>query len=163
MKKTSLKRKTPLKRSGFKPKLASKKKKAKKRTKSRKPSMRLLKSKLWAECKRIVRERYSHHNGGWYCYTCDSYLDEPRKAQTGHFIPSSICSVEMRYDLDNLRVQCYRCNINLSGNWPEFEKRLNAEMGEGFTDKLKARNESTKGQQYDSEWYKMYIENYKQI
>lgn len=125
--------------------------------------MRLLKQKLWNECKRIIRERYLRHDGTWNCFTCGAHLDIPAKAQTGHFIPSSVCSVEMRYDLDNLRVQCYRCNINLSGNWIEFEKRLNAEKGEGFTDKLKARNESTKGLQYDQLWYEMYLANYKEL
>lgn len=99
----------------------------------------------------------------WNCYTCDSLLDEPQKAQTGHFIPSSICSTEVRYDLDNLRVQCYRCNINLSGNWPEYEKRLKKEKGEDFPERLKERNESTKGFSYRQGWYEMYIKNYQQI
>ena len=170
MKRTSFKNKPrkPPQRSAFKTPPEGKKrpvtkKRPKKATKTKKPKITLLKKKLWAECKRIVRERYLLHIGGWDCYTCGNYLDEPVKAQTGHFIPSSVCSTEMRYDLNNLRVQCYRCNINLSGNWIEYEKHLNKEMGEGFTEKLKARNESTKGQKYDAEWYKMYIENYKLI
>jgi len=153
-----------LKRSGFKTqKMTSNKKKVKKPTKPKKTKITTLKKRLWEECKRITRLRYQHHDGTWNCFTCDNNLDEPAKAQTGHFIPSSVCSVEMRYDLDNLRVQCYRCNINLSGNWIEYEKRLNKEKGEGFTEKLKARNESTKGLSYRADWYEMYIKNYKDI
>lgn len=125
--------------------------------------MRVLKDRLWAECKRIVRSRYIRSGGTFRCFTCDALLDEPKKAQTGHFIPSSVCSAAMRYDLDNLRVQCYRCNINLSGNWVEYEKQLNEEMGDGFTDQLKQRNEDTKGAQYDRLWYEARIEEYKQI
>ena len=163
MRRTPLKRKTPLrakktlKRSNFRTK-------PKKRTrKAKQPSMRLLKNKLWNECKRIVRKRYGNGDNTYTCYTCDNHLDKPAKAQTGHFIPSSVCSVEMRYDLDNLRVQCYRCNINLSGNWIEYEKRLNIEKGDGFTDQLKARNEQTKNKQYDSLWYLDVIARYKKL
>lgn len=122
--------------------------------------MRLLKSKLWGECKRIIRERYGNGNGTYTCYTCDAHLDRPAKAQTGHFIPSSVCSAHMRYHLDNLRVQCYRCNINLSGNWVEYEKRLEREMGAGFVERLKQENEDTKGKQYDRLWY---IEQYERL
>lgn len=162
MKKTPLKRKTPLRaKKGFT--RTKTKKTTKKRTRAKNTSLRVLKNRLWAECKRIIRERYLDHNGNWHCFTCDALLDEPKKAQTGHFIPSSVCSTEMRYDLDNLRVQCYRCNINLSGNWIEYEKRLNREKGDGFTEKLKQRNESTKGLQYDRIWYETYINNYKEL
>jgi hypothetical protein len=69
----------------------------------------------------------------------------------------------MRYDLDNLRIQCFRCNINLSGNWVEYEKNLKKEKGEQFPEKLKLRNESTKGLSYRSDWYEQYINNYKNI
>jgi len=149
-------KRTPFKRSTkshTKPKVKSKRKKA--------VSMRLLKNKLWNECKRLVRAYYSKHDGTFSCYTCGAYLDTPSKAQTGHFIPSSVCSVHMRYCLDNLRIQCYRCNINLSGNWIEFETRLNIEQGDGFTEKLKAENEATKNKQYDVLWYQNKIEEYK--
>jgi hypothetical protein len=122
-----------------------------------------LKKKLWEECKRVIRLRYVRPDGTWKCYTCDARLDVPAKAQTGHFIPSSVCSTEMRYDLGNLRIQCYRCNINLSGNWIEYEKRLNMEMGKDYTERLKARNVSTRGSSYREDWYVMYIKNYKDI
>ena len=137
--------------------------KRKKVGKVAKPKITRLKKQLWEECKRIIRLRYQKHTGGWDCYTCGNHLDAPAKAQTGHFIPSSVCSTEMRYDLGNLRVQCYRCNINLSGNWIEYEKRLRKEMGEDYPEKLKARNESTKGQMYREDWYEMYLKNYKEI
>ena len=160
MRKTPLARGTKqLARTGFK-----RKKSPSKRVKKKKaPSLRLLKNKLWAECKRIVRLRYQQPHNTWRCYTCDNHLDAPVKAQTGHFIPSSVCSTEIRYDLDNLRVQCYRCNINLSGNWIEYEKRLNKEKGKDFTKQLKERNESTKNQMYRADWYTNKIEEYKQI
>jgi hypothetical protein len=131
--------------------------------KKSKPTITKLKAKLWEECKRIIRLRYLKHDGTWDCFTCGNRLDIPAKAQTGHFIPSSVCSTEMRYNLNNLRIQCYRCNINLSGNWIEYEKNLRKEMGKDFPEKLKAKNESTKGKMYREDWFEMYIKNYKEI
>lgn len=139
-----------MKRSGFKRKLP---KKAVKKP----PRISLLKKKLWEECKRIIRERYNP-----YCYTCGAYLEGSAR-QTGHFIPSSVCSVEMRYSLDNLRIQCYRCNINLSGNWPAYEKHLKEEKGPDFPDALKAKNEQTKGRMYDVLWYQQKLDEYRQL
>jgi hypothetical protein len=156
-----------MKRSGFARKTTVPLKK--RSTVAKRPSQRKvkrpltkLKKKLWEECKRIVRLRYQRPDGTYRCYTCDHPL-EKAQCQTGHFIPSSVCSTEMRYDLGNLRIQCYRCNINLSGNWIEYEKRLNKEMGAEYTLSLKHRNESTKGLMYREDWYEMYIQNYKDI
>ncbi len=160
---TPLKRKTPLKsKSGLKAKTPLKKR-ATGQIKPKKGGIKRLQKKLWEECKRITRLRYQNFDGTWNCFTCGAHLDVPVKCQTGHFIPSSICSTEMRYDLDNLRIQDYRCNINLSGNWVEYEKRLDAEKGEGFAKNLKKRNEVTKNKQYDSLWYIQKIEEYKNI
>ena len=101
------------------------------------------------ECRRLIRQKW-----GLQCYTCGNPTDHPH---TGHFIPSSVCSVALRYDLDNLRPQCYRCNIHLSGNWIEFEKRL----GKKEAERLKRLNEQTKGKQYDILWYTQKLEEYR--
>lgn len=67
----------------------------------------------------------------------------------------------MRYSLDNLRPQCWRCNINLSGNWVAFEDHLKADGVN--VEALKQRNRDTKGKQYDSLWYQAKIAEYKAI
>jgi len=121
----------------------------------RKSGITKLKKLLWTECKRITRARH-----GYVCYTCGKPTEAPH---TGHFITSSTCSVELRYDLDNLRPQCYHCNINLSGNWIAFEAHLMVERGRDFPDQLKQRNRDTMGKQYDSLWYINKIEEYKKI
>ena len=127
--------------------------KAKKR---KTPTITQLKKKLWAECKRIIRARYGNK-----CYTCPSDNLEGSNWQTGHFISSSICSVEMRYSLDNLRPQCMACNIHRSGNWVAYERHLKDDGVD--VEELKQRNEDTKNQQYDSLWYLDKIEEYKAI
>ena len=156
MKRTPLKRKTPLRaKKGFnRPKTRVKPKK--RPTRAKQPSVRLLKKKLWNECKRIIRARH-----GNTCYTCYAQGLEGSNWQTGHFLPSSICSVEMRYSLGNLRPQCMRCNIHLSGNWIEYEKHLKADGID--TDELKKENEETKNKQYDRLWYEDKIAEYQQI
>ncbi len=120
--------------------------------KVKKPTISHLKKKLWALCRTAIREKW-----GNTCFTCGRIGLSGGNWQTGHFIPSSICSVELRYSLENLRPQCYHCNINLSGNWIEYEKKL----GEEAT-RLKRLNEETKGRQYDILWYLAEIEKYKQ-
>lgn len=111
------------------------------------------KDKLWELCKELTRKRY-----GYNCYTCGTYAKHPH---TGHFITSSTCSTELRYDLSNLRPQCYACNVYRSGNWIEFEKRL---IDEGVdVEELKKRNERTKGLQYDISWYEEKTEEYEKL
>lgn len=64
----------------------------------------------------------------------------------------------MRYDLDNLRPGCYRCNIHLSGNWPAYEAHL---IRDGIDpNELKRRNQETIGGQYGSLWYQNKIAEY---
>lgn len=149
MRKTRLKRKTPL-RANRRPS-----KRAKRKT-PRKPSIRLLKDKLWRECRRIIIRDYGNN-----CYTCASADLSGSGLHVGHFIPSSICSGEMRYSLDNLRPQCFACNIHRSGNWVAYERHL---LADGIdVAALKQYNEDTKGRKYDAQWYQEKIEEYRKL
>lgn len=116
------------------------------------------KDKLWELCKQIIRKKY-----GNTCYTCGTTGLAGSNWQTGHFITSSTCSTELRYDLKNLRPQCYRCNISLSGNWQRFEERLIWDEGQEYVDELKRRNRETQGQKYGLVWIKAKTEEYKEI
>lgn len=115
----------------------------------------LLKKKLWELCKQLTRGKY-----GNVCYTCGQTGLAGSGWHTGHFITKSICSTELAYDLKNLRPQCYRCNIHLSGNWPAFEERLIKDQGKKYVEELKARNRKTKGGSYGSFWFKERIGEY---
>lgn len=110
-----------------------------------------LKEELWQLCREIQKNKY-----GTTCFTCKKFIE--KGIHLGHFITSSTCSVELRYDLNNLRPQCYHCNINLSGNWVKFEEELlkeGTDIGE-----LKRRNGETKGLVYDVTWFQNKIEEY---
>jgi hypothetical protein len=95
-----------------------------------------LKKTLWELCKNIIRLLYIRPDGTWVCYTCGRPILEPCKAHTGHFIPSSTCGGYLRYDLRNLRIQDYYCNINLGGNGSAFYRNLVKDEGQEYVDKL---------------------------
>jgi len=89
------------------------------KSKKKQPTPSQLKKKLWELCKQACREQY-----GNVCYTCGRTGLEGSGWHTGHFIPSSVCGALLRYDLRNLRPQCYSCNINAGGNGAIFSKRM---------------------------------------
>ena len=127
----------------------------------KKPNISKLKNKLWDECKRIIRARYMFGENTWHCFTCGRLIDEPAKAQTGHFLPSSTCGAYLRYDLRNLRIQCYNCNINQGGAGADYYRRLQETEGQDYIDQLyKDKHISIKA---DVWWFQEMVEKYKQI
>jgi len=95
---------------------------------------RKIQDELWEECRRITKERYLKDNK-FYCFTCDKEI-AGSNCQLGHFIPNSVGGALLRYNLNNLRLQCYYCNINLGGNGSEFYRRLVKEKGQEHIDNL---------------------------
>ena len=120
-----------MKRTGFKrPAKALKRPVAKsKRTKA--TPIKKLRKQLWELCKQITRLTY-----GNTCYTCDAKELTGSNWHTGHFIPRSICGLYLRFDLRDLRPQCYRCNISLAGNGSEFYRRLVEREGQEYVDQI---------------------------
>jgi len=55
------------------------------------------------------------------CFTCRFVYDTANE-QAGHFIPGRSGSILFVIELVN--PQCFRCNINLKGNWIAYEKRM---------------------------------------
>ena len=56
------------------------------------------------------------------------------------------------FDENNVRVQCYHCNINLSGNTVIFGERLEEEIGKEAIEELKSRrHDSVKRMRSDYE------------
>lgn len=117
-----------------------------------------LKDKLWELCKQITRKRYERDDGTWTCYTCKKHLVYGKDAHTGHFIPSAVGGAFLRYDLRNLRVQCYNCNINLGGNGSYFYNQLVVDEGQQYVDKLFQDKHITI--KADAWWFKQKIEEY---
>lgn len=108
---------------------------------TRKDSISKLKKKLWELCRQIVFKRYQNTQGEVFCYTSGQGPLIGANRQLGHFIPSSVGGVGLRYDLDNLRPQSYRDNIHLSGNWPVYYEKMVAEIGLERVQGLMARKQ----------------------
>lgn len=89
---------------------------------------------LWEECKRIIRKKYIKKDGTWDCYTCGKNITSLMDAHTAHFIPKSICGAFLKYDLRNLRVCCYRCNVWLTGNGTAYYKNMVEREGQEYVD-----------------------------
>jgi hypothetical protein len=118
-------------------KVSFKKKKTVKRPK--KLTLTKLKKLVWEELKRVVRSRYVK-DGQVHCYTCDTVITSPSGMHTAHFIDSSVCTTDMKYSLDNLRICCYLCNVTRNGNKVEYYRRIVQELGQESVDALYARS-----------------------
>lgn len=132
------------------------KRKPKPKKKPTQKSISKLKKILWVLCREVTRATF-----GNTCYTCKKAELSGSNWQTGHFITSSTCSTAMRFDLRNLRPQCYHCNINLSGNWVLFERNLKKDGQD--VQELKTQNDLGKGIVYPREWFDAKIAAYQQL
>lgn len=127
--------------------------------KKSKTPQRKIQDELWQECRRIQIAKYVLKDGTWRCFTCDKQVEGANK-QLGHFIPNSVCGALLRYNLGNLRIQCYCCNINLGGNGSMFYPRLVKEMGQEHVDNLfKLKQQTTKSLDH----YIYLLDSYKKI
>lgn len=72
-----------------------------------------------------------HLRKGEPCYTCgkpQSPGDSGGAFHVGHFMPAKQVDPR-RFMLENLRIQCYSCNVHGSGKRAEYRLRLTEEMG----------------------------------
>jgi hypothetical protein len=121
----------PLKRSSKGIQRTSTLKRATGKIRAKKTPEKKLREELWELCKKIIRTTY-----GNTCYTCEAPNLAGANWHTGHFIPRSVCGAYLRYDLRNLRPQCYRCNISLAGNGSSFYRNLVQNEGQAYVDQL---------------------------
>jgi 5-methylcytosine-specific restriction endonuclease McrA len=91
------------------------------------------KEKLWKLFSKFIRER-----DNYTCITCGKQ-QRGSGMHAGHFIPSSICGIGLRYDEDNVHAQCYACNINKSGNYVTYREILVNRHGEEWVRNLEQR------------------------
>lgn len=108
---------------------------------AKKQTVGSLKKKLWKLTSEFVRRRGVDHNGNAECVTC-GLVRHWKCLQAGHFIPKAR-GLSVYFDLMNLAPQCYRCNINLGGNGPNFYAWMLAERGQSVIDDLQAKSRQT--------------------
>ena len=104
-----------------------------------------LKKELDKLVSEYVRRSNADHRGMVKCFTCQKQYHWKR-IQNGHFI--SRIHLNTRFDYDttkpsNCMPQCYRCNINLSGNQWQYARKLNEKFGEGTAEQIELRSKQT--------------------
>ena len=112
----SKKRRTPSKR----PKTA-------RRRKNKEKTVSVLTKELDALVSRFVRLSRADTEGMVTCYTC-GHKAHYKKIHAGHYITRYFKAT--RWDLRNLRPQCFMCNIYRKGNAVIFRQNLVKEYGE---------------------------------
>ena len=93
-----------------------------------------LQNTLWPEFARYIKVLHPAR-----CYTCDKPLRlGDRDCQAGHFIPRTYSPT--KFEEDNVRPQCSRCNEFFAGKPVEFERRLRNEIGDEAVEALKRKS-----------------------
>jgi hypothetical protein len=88
----------------------------------KKTERKAIEDKLWELCKKITRERH-----GNTCFTCGAQNLIGSNWHTGHGKPKGALPIIYKYDLRNLRPQCYNCNMNYGGMSDIFIAKLELE------------------------------------
>lgn len=125
-----------------------------------------LKKTFWKVFSEYIRRRDNA-----VCFTCrtkvNDYYDrlgcvKPgwKATQAGHFITAANCGLALYFHEQNVHCQCHRCNVNLSGNWLEYEKRIIEVYGQKTCDELKSLK-WTGDIRYTAQDYEAMIEDYK--
>jgi len=103
-------------------------------------STKTLRKNLWKLTSEYVRRRYADCEVA-ECVTC-GLRKHWKELQAGHFIPQAQGNA-VKYDLRNIHVQCYRCNINLGSNGPEYYPFMIKTYGQETIDELKRLSNTT--------------------
>ena len=94
---------------------------------------------LDAAFSQYIRLKYTNEYGEVECYTCGSRMNW-KEAQNGHFY--SRARYTTRWDEVNCRVQDYRCNVALGGNYIVYTRNMLAEIGAEALDQIEHRSKS---------------------
>jgi len=110
-----------------------------------KKGIKTLKNKLDKLVSEYVRRSNADHAGMVKCFTCSQQYHWKR-IQNGHFISRIHISTRFDYDTtkpSNCNPQCFRCNINLSGNQWHYARKLNEKFGDGTAEAIEQRSKQT--------------------
>ena len=96
---------------------------------SKKP-ISTMKRKLWKEFSLFIRNR-----DNFTCFVCGK-KGEGGGMHAGHFIPKSVCGIELYFSELNVNAQCYHCNINLGGNGAAYYRKMVTRHGQEAVDNI---------------------------
>jgi len=101
--------------------------------KPKKPKKSALVKKLDKVFSLYIRNLYAI-DGVVECYTCGA-CKPVSEMQCGHFMSRRFYST--RWDVDNSRPQCLKCNMFNQGEQYEFGKKLEEELGHGRVEQIR--------------------------
>lgn len=118
-----------------------------------------LKKDLWKVFSLYIKLKYSDDLDHVNCFTCGRRLKiGTSDCQGGHYYTKKGYPA-LYFNENNVRVQCYHCNINLSGNTVIFGELLEQEIGAEQMEHLKLlRHNQVKLMRSD---YEYLIDQYK--
>ena len=101
-----------------------------------------LKKRLWKIISEYIRRKFADHAGYTTCVTCGT-TKHWKELQAGHWIPQAKGDA-VRYEEENIHPQCFRCNVNLSGNAGEYYKYMLSMYGLEGMDRLVEQSNQVK-------------------
>ena len=108
----------------------------------------------------FIRLKYSNKEGVVFCYTC-GHFTHYKKIHAGHFI--SRWYKATRWNENNVRPQCFMCNIYKKGDSVKFRINLIQEIGEKEVEKMEDESARfIKRGAVEKEWMEQKINYYKQ-
>jgi len=116
-----------------------------------------LKKDLDAVFSKYIRWYYADDNGMVQCYTCGQ-VKPVKQMQNGHF--QSRRHTSTRFEINNCRPQCVKCNMFAQGEQYLFGQLLKAEIGEEAVEEIIAL--SRKSVKYSKADLEYLIDLYKQ-
>ncbi len=102
--------------------------------------VRYWKKKAWEAFSKFIRLRDALGTTGTrthlICCTCNKQYPAFGLgcAQAGHFIPGRHNAI--LFEEKGVHGQCYNCNVNLKGNWPQYIEFMQRNYGVSETDRL---------------------------
>jgi hypothetical protein len=112
---------------------------SKKLNKMKKKTLSKYKQELWKLFSLYIKKKYETEEGWCRCYTCQKPLKiGTSDCQSGHYYTKKGYPA-LFFDENNVRPQCYHCNINLSGNIVIFGENLKNEIGYNAMEIMKSK------------------------
>jgi 5-methylcytosine-specific restriction endonuclease McrA len=95
----------------------------------------------WKATSLYIRKKFADHLGYVSCVTC-GLTKHYKELHAGHFVPQAQGDA-CRFIEENIHPQCYRCNVNLGGNGPEYNAYMLDMYGQEKIDELRALSKTT--------------------
>jgi len=100
------------------------------------------KKKAWDWLSKYIRMKFADEQGYVSCVTC-GLTRKWKDMQAGHFVARAQGNATYLLE-ENVHPQCYRCNMNLGGNGPEYTPYMVSMYGQEGVDELRRLSKTTR-------------------